>query len=59
MNPLTRREILEWMAAGVLLDGATAALAASADQIIISGASGQLGGQAVKDLLDRELRPGT
>jgi NAD(P)H dehydrogenase (quinone) len=53
MNPVTRREILQWVAAGVLLDGATAALAAGADRIIISGASGQLGGQAVKDLLDR------
>jgi NAD(P)H dehydrogenase (quinone) len=53
MNRWTRRELLEWLAAGVLLDGATAALAAGNDRIIISGASGQLGGQAVRDLLAR------
>ena len=53
MNRWTRRELLEWLAAGVLLDGATAALAAANDRIIISGASGQLGGQAVRDLLAR------
>jgi NAD(P)H dehydrogenase (quinone) len=51
MNQLTRRELLE-MAAAVLLSGtANAAMAAGDDRIIISGASGQLGGQAVKDLL--------
>jgi NAD(P)H dehydrogenase (quinone) len=53
MNRWTRRELLEWLAAGVLLDGATATLAAANDRIIISGASGQLGGQAVRDLLAR------
>jgi NAD(P)H dehydrogenase (quinone) len=53
MNRWTRRELLEWLAAGVLLDGATATLAAGNDRIIISGASGQLGGQAVRDLLAR------
>src|SRR5580658_1925465 len=52
MNELTRRELLEMVAAGVLLSGtATSAMAARDDRIIISGASGQLGGQAVKDLL--------
>ena len=51
MNQLTRRELLEMAAAAVLLSGASAASAAGDDLIIISGASGQLGGQAVKDLL--------
>ncbi len=52
MNRLTRRELLEMAAAGVLLSGATTAvMGAGNDRIIISGASGQLGGQAVKDLL--------
>jgi NAD(P)H dehydrogenase (quinone) len=52
MNPMTRREILEMTAAALLLGGASAAaVSASDDRIIISGASGQLGGQAVKDLL--------
>jgi len=53
MNPMTRRELLQWAAAGTLLNVTTAALAADNDRIIISGASGQLGGQAVKDLLAR------
>ncbi len=52
MNQLTRREVLKAMAAMALLDG-SAALAAGNERIIISGASGQLGGQAVKDLLQR------
>ena len=52
MNHLTRRELLEMAAAGVLLNAtAISAMAAGNDRIIISGASGQLGGQAVKDLL--------
>jgi NAD(P)H dehydrogenase (quinone) len=52
MNQLTRRELLEMAAAAVLLSGtATSAKAAGNDRIIVSGASGQLGGQAVKDLL--------
>jgi NAD(P)H dehydrogenase (quinone) len=52
MNQLTRREVLEMAAAGMLLSGAaTAAMGAANDRIIISGASGQLGGEAVKDLL--------
>ncbi len=52
MNQLTRRDVLEWAAAGVLLGGAaTSAMAAGDDRIIISGASGQLGGEAVKMLL--------
>ena len=39
-------------AAGLLLSAtATSAMAAGNDRIIISGASGQLGGEAVKDLL--------
>lgn len=54
---LTRRELLEGLAAGVFLNGGTAALAAGTDRIIISGASGQLGGQAIKDLLDRGVAP--
>jgi NAD(P)H dehydrogenase (quinone) len=52
MNQLTRRELLEMAAASVLLSGtAPAVMAAGNDRIVISGASGQLGGQAVKDLL--------
>ena len=52
MSQLTRRELLEMAAAGVLLSAtATSAMAAGNDRVIISGASGQLGGQAVKDLL--------
>jgi NAD(P)H dehydrogenase (quinone) len=52
MNQLTRREVLELAATGVLLGSATtAAIAAGNDRIIISGAAGQLGGEAVKDLL--------
>jgi NAD(P)H dehydrogenase (quinone) len=52
MNQLTRRELLEMAAAGIVLSGtAPAAMSAGNDRIIISGASGQLGGQAVKDLL--------
>jgi NAD(P)H dehydrogenase (quinone) len=53
MKQWTRRELVEGVAAGVLLDAASAALAAANDRIIISGASGQLGGQAVKDVLAR------
>jgi NAD(P)H dehydrogenase (quinone) len=54
MNQLTRRELLEMALTGVLLSGtATAAMAANNDRIIISGASGQLGGQAIKELLAR------
>ena len=53
MKRLTRREVLELAAAGALLGGATAALGAAGDRLIISGASGHLGGQTVKDLLAR------
>ena len=54
MNQLTRRELLEIALTGVLLGGtATAVSAADNERIIISGASGQLGGQAIKDLLAR------
>jgi NAD(P)H dehydrogenase (quinone) len=56
MNQLTRREVLEMAAAGMLLSGAaTAAMGAADERIIISGASGQLGGEAVKDLLARGI----
>jgi NAD(P)H dehydrogenase (quinone) len=51
MKQLTRREALERVAAGALLSGATAARAAGTDRIIISGASGQLGGEATRYLL--------
>ena len=52
MNRLTRRNVLELAGAGLLLGGAaTSAMGAADDRIIISGASGQLGGEAVKDLL--------
>jgi len=44
------------MAAGVLL-GTPAVRAADRDRIIISGASGQLGDAAVRDLLARGVRP--
>ncbi|MEJ0005048.1 MAG: hypothetical protein WDM77_01275 [Steroidobacteraceae bacterium] len=58
MNQVTRRDVLEMAAAGVLMSGAaTAVLGASDDRIIISGASGQLGGEAVKDLLAKGLAP--
>lgn len=53
MNLMTRRELLQWTVAATLLNAATASRAADNDRIIISGASGQLGGQAVKDLLAR------
>lgn len=52
MTTLTRREALGAMALGVLLDGATAQ-AREPDRIIISGASGHLGGLTVKALLAR------
>ncbi|HEY6457915.1 MAG TPA: NAD(P)H-binding protein [Steroidobacteraceae bacterium] len=52
MTELTRRELLEMAAAGVLVSGtATSVMAAGNDRIIVSGASGQLGELAVKDLL--------
>jgi NAD(P)H dehydrogenase (quinone) len=51
MSQLSRREVLEMAAAGVLLSGTAAALGAGTDRIIISGASGKLGGLAVRDLL--------
>jgi NAD(P)H dehydrogenase (quinone) len=51
MSQLTRRELLQLAATGVLLSSAPAALAAVNDRIIISGASGKLGGLAAKDLL--------
>jgi NAD(P)H dehydrogenase (quinone) len=51
MARLTRRDAIEMGVAGLLLSGATCAVAAGADRIIISGASGQLGGLAVKELL--------
>ncbi|HEV2703965.1 MAG TPA: NAD(P)H-binding protein [Steroidobacteraceae bacterium] len=53
MNLMTRRELLQWAAAGTLLKLTPTAKAAAGDRIIISGAAGQLGGQAVKDLLAR------
>ncbi|HEY4342046.1 MAG TPA: NAD(P)H-binding protein [Steroidobacteraceae bacterium] len=51
MHPLTRRELIEAAAAMLLGATATSAMAVGNDRLIISGASGQLGGQAVKDLL--------
>ncbi len=53
MDRLTRRDMVQWMAAGVLLGGAATGGAAGDERIIISGASGQLGDAAVKDLLAR------
>jgi NAD(P)H dehydrogenase (quinone) len=55
MNRVTRRDAMQWTAAVALLSGAAAARAAAHDRIIISGASGQLGGEAVKDLLARGI----
>ena len=52
MNRLTRRDALELVAAAALL-GTGAARAAGEERIIISGASGQLGGAAVRELLAR------
>ena len=52
MDRLTRRDVVQMVAAGVLLNAATAG-AAGNERIIISGASGQLGDAAVKDLLAR------
>jgi NAD(P)H dehydrogenase (quinone) len=51
MTRLTRRDAMQIVAAAVLVSGATRVMGAGGDRIIISGASGQLGGQAVKDLL--------
>jgi NAD(P)H dehydrogenase (quinone) len=53
MDRLTRRDVMQMVAAGVLLNGAATAGAADKERIIISGASGQLGDAAVKDLLAR------
>jgi NAD(P)H dehydrogenase (quinone) len=53
MDRLTRRDVMQMVAAGVLLNGAATAGAAGKERIIISGASGQLGDAAVKDLLAR------
>jgi NAD(P)H dehydrogenase (quinone) len=53
MDRLTRRDVVQMVAAGVLLNGAATAGAAGNERIIISGASGQLGDAAVKDLLAR------
>ncbi len=56
MDALTRRQMLKSTATALLLGGVSAAaLGASDDRIIISGASGQLGGEAVKDLLARGI----
>ncbi|HTY93806.1 MAG TPA: NAD(P)H-binding protein, partial [Steroidobacteraceae bacterium] len=61
MKRLTRREALE-LAAAAALTGAAAsaadALAGTADRIIISGASGQLGGEAVRQLLAKGFPAG-
>jgi NAD(P)H dehydrogenase (quinone) len=54
MNRLTRRDALELVAAATLL-GTTAARAAQGERIIISGASGQLGGATVRELLARGI----
>jgi NAD(P)H dehydrogenase (quinone) len=56
---MDRREALQIIAAGALLGGAwRATLAAAAtDRIIISGASGQLGGETVKDLIASGVPP--
>jgi NAD(P)H dehydrogenase (quinone) len=53
MDRLTRRDVVQMVAAGVLLNAAATAGAAVNERIIISGASGQLGDAAVKDLLAR------
>jgi NAD(P)H dehydrogenase (quinone) len=53
MKWMTRREVMEWAAATALLGATMGAGAADHDRIIISGASGQLGGEAIKDLLAR------
>ena len=53
MEQLTRRDAVQMVVAGALLTGAATAAAAGDDRIIISGASGQLGDAAVKDLLAR------
>ena len=53
MDRLTRRDVMQMVAAGVLLNAAATAGAAGNERIIISGASGQLGDAAVKDLLAR------
>jgi len=53
MERLTRRETVRMMAAGMLLGARANSWAAGADRVVISGASGQLGEAAVKDLLAR------
>lgn len=55
MTRLTRREAMQLTAATTLLGSGIPAFAAGTDRIIISGASGQLGGQAVKDLLAKGI----
>jgi NAD(P)H dehydrogenase (quinone) len=56
MKNLTRREALGVMALAALLD-VPAAQAGPSERLIVSGASGQLGGLAVKALLARGVAP--
>jgi NAD(P)H dehydrogenase (quinone) len=53
MDRLTRRDVVNMVASGALLSTTATAWAAGDERIIISGASGQLGDAAVKDLLAR------
>jgi len=53
MDRLTRRDVVNMVASGALLSTTASTWAAGAERIIISGASGQLGDAAVKDLLAR------
>jgi NAD(P)H dehydrogenase (quinone) len=53
MDRLTRRDVVNMVAAGALLCATASTWAAGDERIIISGASGQLGDAAVKDLLAR------
>jgi NAD(P)H dehydrogenase (quinone) len=53
MDRLTRRDVVNMVASGAVLSATATAWAAGDERIIISGASGQLGDAAVKDLLAR------
>ncbi len=55
MKNMTRREALGTVAMGLLLQDGLASAATRHEKIIVSGASGQLGGLAVKALLARGI----
>ncbi len=58
MDRLTRRDMVGWMAASVLLGGAATAGAAGDERIFISGASGQLVMQPTRSCSRAVFLPG-